>query len=48
MINIPYEKYYPDRDVISMFAGAMGLGSELEKAGLNAVIGQDFEDRYGD
>lgn len=38
-----YEKYYSNRDVISFFSGAMGLDIGLEKAGLNVVIGQDFE-----
>ncbi len=37
------EKYKDNRDVISLFSGAMGLDIGLEKAGLNVVIGQDFE-----
>lgn len=37
------EKYKDNRDVISFFSGAMGLDIGLEKAGLNVVIGQDFE-----
>ena len=37
------EKYKNNRDVISLFSGAMGLDIGLEKAGLNVVIGQDFE-----
>ncbi len=37
------EKYKNNRDVISMFSGAMGLDIGLGKAGLNVVIGQDFE-----
>ncbi len=32
-----------NRDVISLFSGAMGLDIGLEKAGLNVVIGQDFD-----
>ena len=32
-----------NRDVISLFSGAMGLDIGLSKAGLNVVIGQDFE-----
>ena len=32
-----------NRDVISLFSGAMGLDIGLEKAGLNIKIGQDFE-----
>lgn len=32
-----------NRDVISLFSGAMGLDIGLTKAGLNVVIGQDFE-----
>ena len=38
-----YEKYKDNRDVISLFSGAMGLDIGLGKAGLNIVIGQDFE-----
>lgn len=37
------EKYYSNRDVISLFSGAMGLDIGLTKAGLNVVIGQDFD-----
>ncbi len=37
------EKYSNNRDVISFFSGAMGLDIGLGKAGLNVVIGQDFE-----
>lgn len=36
-------KYYADRDVISLFSGAMGLDIGLSNAGLNVVIGQDFD-----
>ena len=32
-----------NRDVISLFSGAMGLDIGLEKAGLNIVIGQDLD-----
>lgn len=38
-----YAKYNDNRDVISLFSGAMGLDIGLGKAGLNVVIGQDFE-----
>ena len=38
-----YKKYYSNRDVISLFSGAMGLDIGLGKAGLNVVIGQDFD-----
>ncbi len=38
-----YEQYYSNRDVISLFSGAMGLDIGLQQAGLNIVIGQDFE-----
>ncbi|MCR4924274.1 MAG: DNA cytosine methyltransferase [Lachnospiraceae bacterium] len=38
-----YENYYSNRDVISLFSGAMGLDIGLQQAGLNIVIGQDFE-----
>lgn len=37
-------EYADNRDVISLFSGAMGLDIGLEKAGLNVVIGQDFDD----
>lgn len=37
------EKYENNRDVISLFSGAMGLDIGLGRAGLNVVIGQDFE-----
>ena len=38
-----YNKYYSNRDVISLFSGAMGLDIGLQQAGLNIVIGQDYE-----
>ncbi len=38
-----YEQYSSNRDVISFFSGAMGLDIGLQQAGLNIVIGQDFE-----
>lgn len=38
-----YEKYYSNRDVISLFSGAMGLDIGFQQAGLNISIGQDFE-----
>ena len=38
-----YKNFYNNRDVISFFSGAMGLDLGLKKAGLNIVIGQDFE-----
>lgn len=38
-----YSQYYDNRDVISLFSGAMGLDIGLAKAGLNVVIGQDFD-----
>ena len=37
------KNYNQNRDVISLFSGAMGLDIGLGKAGLNVVIGQDFE-----
>lgn len=41
--EIKYDEYKSNRDVISLFSGAMGLDIGLSKAGLNVVIGQDFE-----
>ena len=42
--NINYEGKYPDnREVVSFFSGAMGLDLGLEAAGLNVVVGQDFD-----
>ncbi len=38
-----YKGYYSNRDTISLFSGAMGLDIGLAEAGLNIVIGQDFE-----
>lgn len=38
-----YSCYKDNRDVISLFSGAMGLDIGLSKAGLNIVIGQDFD-----
>ena len=38
-----YSRYADNRDVISLFSGAMGLDIGLGKAGLNIVIGQDFD-----
>ena len=38
-----FSKYKENRDVISLFSGAMGLDIGLEKAGLNVVVGQDFD-----
>ena len=38
-----YKEYHSNRDVISLFSGAMGLDIGLQEAGLNVAIGQDFE-----
>lgn len=35
--------FQSNRDVISLFSGAMGLDIGLEKSGLNVLIGQDFD-----
>ena len=35
---------FNNRDVISLFSGAMGLDIGLARAGLNVVIGQDFDE----
>ena len=37
------KKYYNNRDAISLFSGAMGLDIGLTEAGINIVIGQDFD-----
>ena len=37
-------EYADNRDVISLFSGAMGLDIGLEKDGLNVLIGQDFDE----
>ena len=43
-MNLLHFKDNPsNRDVISLFSGAMGLDIGLSKAGLNIVIGQDFD-----
>lgn len=39
-----YKRYSSNRDVISLFSGAMGLDIGLQQAGLNVVIGQDFDE----
>ena len=39
-----YKQYADNRDVISLFSGAMGLDIGMQKAGLNVVIGQDFDE----
>ena len=41
--NHQYIQYASNRDVISLFSGAMGLDIGMEKAGLHVVIGQDFD-----
>lgn len=41
MIELKGDK--DNRNVISLFSGAMGLDIGLEKAGLHVVIGQDFD-----
>lgn len=38
-----FNQYYDNRDVISLFSGAMGLDIGLNKSGLRVVVGQDFE-----
>ena len=38
-----FEKYKGNRDVISLFSGAMGLDIGMQEAGLRVVIGQDFD-----
>ena len=43
MAERKFDKYSANRDVISLFSGAMGLDIGLQEAGLNVVIGQDFD-----
>lgn len=43
MKTLQFKDYYSNRDVISLFSGAMGLDIGLAKAGLNVAIGQDFD-----
>lgn len=38
-----YKEYCSNRDVISLFSGAMGLDIGLTKAGLTVKVGQDFD-----
>ncbi|MEG2013840.1 MAG: DNA cytosine methyltransferase [Anaerovoracaceae bacterium] len=38
-----YERYSSNRDVISLFSGAMGLDIGLTQAGLTVKVGQDFD-----
>ena len=42
MGNPNYRKYKNNRDVISLFSGAMGLDIGMGEAGLNVIIGQDL------
>lgn len=42
-LNSNYKKYSENRKVISLFSGAMGLDIGMQKAGLEVVIGQDFD-----
>ena len=39
-----YSQYESNRDVISLFSGAMGLDIGLKDAGMNVIIGQDFDE----
>ena len=42
-IESNYRIYSDNRKVISLFSGAMGLDIGMQKAGLDVVIGQDFD-----
>lgn len=42
-VKTDYSQYASNRDVISLFSGAMGLDIGMQEAGLNVVIGQDFD-----
>lgn len=44
MNMLHFKNNLQNRDVISLFSGAMGLDIGLAKAGLNIAIGQDFAD----
>lgn len=44
MVAIKYKESSDNREVISLFSGAMGLDIGLSQAGLNIAIGQDFDD----
>jgi DNA (cytosine-5)-methyltransferase 1 len=43
MLKIEYYKHRDNRDVISLFSGAMGLDIGLELAGLKVRVGQDVD-----
>lgn len=43
MERLHFKDNYGNRDVISLFSGAMGLDIGLANAGLNVVIGQDID-----
>lgn len=43
MNALHFKDNYENRDVISLFSGAMGLDIGLSQAGLNIAIGQDFD-----
>lgn len=43
MERLHFKDNYENRDVISLFSGAMGLDIGLANAGLNVVIGQDVD-----
>ena len=42
-LNHAYSQYASNRDVISLFSGAMGLDIGMGNAGLNVVVWQDFD-----
>ena len=44
MINRKYKKFENNRDVISFFSGGMGLDIGMQNAGLNVLVGQDFDE----
>lgn len=46
MNMLHFKNNLQNRDVISLFSGAMGLDIGLAKAGLNIAIGQDFDARH--
>ncbi|MBR1759856.1 MAG: DNA cytosine methyltransferase [Schwartzia sp.] len=43
MVRSKFQRFESNRNAISLFSGAMGLDIGLGQAGLNVVLGQDFD-----